>query len=134
MKHFCTWRWIGILLLFAIACWPVDVRAQKAIIHIVQEGENLFRISLRYGTTVDAIMAANDLSNIYIQVGQELVIPVTAEDVPAETPPDSQLEEDYPARQHRAGDRRKRPRPAGDFQLPTQGFRDWLNQVAGDDH
>src|SRR5262245_46975380 len=48
-------------------------------------------------------------------------------------PPDSQLEEDYPARQQRAGDRRKRPRPAGDFQLPTQGFGDWLNQVAGDD-
>src|SRR5215510_12723976 len=47
--------------------------------------------------------------------------------------PDAQLEEDYPARQQRPGDRRKRPRPAWDIQLPTQGFRDWLNQVAGDD-
>lgn len=44
-------------------------------IHVVQRGENLYRISLRYGTTVEAIMAANGLTNYNIYVGQELRIP-----------------------------------------------------------
>lgn len=54
---------------------PLAARAQMTIVHVVQPGENLFRISLRYGTTVDAIMTANGLTSIYIYVGQELVIP-----------------------------------------------------------
>jgi len=46
--------------------------------HIVQPGENLFRIALRYGTTVDAIAAANDLpSSNSIQTGQVLIIPAS---------------------------------------------------------
>ena len=49
---------------------------QDQIVHTVQPGENLFRISLRYHTTVDAIMAANGLSNAHtIYVGQRLTIP-----------------------------------------------------------
>jgi len=43
--------------------------------HVVQRGENLFRIALRYGTTVEAIMAANGLTNHNIYVGQQLRIP-----------------------------------------------------------
>jgi putative chitinase len=44
--------------------------------HIVQPGENLFRIALRYGTTVDAIAQVNGITNPwYIYVGQELTIP-----------------------------------------------------------
>ena len=45
-------------------------------VHIVQAGENLFRIALRYGTTVQAIASANgiyDPNRIY--VGQRLYIP-----------------------------------------------------------
>jgi len=45
-------------------------------IHVVQRGENLFRIALRYGTTVEAIMAANGLTNHNIYVGQQLRIPI----------------------------------------------------------
>jgi len=42
----------------------------------VQPGENLFRIASRYGTTVEAIMAANGLTTAgLIYVGQRLVIP-----------------------------------------------------------
>jgi LysM repeat protein len=49
------------------------------IIHVVQPGENLFRISLRYGTTVQAIAAANGIVNpSRIYVGQRLVIPGAA--------------------------------------------------------
>jgi len=92
MKYFLAWRCVGIILLLLTGLWPAGVQAQEIVIHVVQEGENLFRISLRYDTTVDAIMAANDLTNIYIHVGQELVIPVAADSVPVETPPDSQIE------------------------------------------
>jgi LysM repeat protein len=46
------------------------------IIHVVQRGENLYRISLRYGVTVQAIMVANGLTNNIIYVGQQLRIPI----------------------------------------------------------
>jgi LysM repeat protein len=46
------------------------------IVHVVQRGENLFRIALRYNTTVDAIAAANGIRNPQlIYVGQKLTIP-----------------------------------------------------------
>ncbi|NLF02994.1 MAG: LysM peptidoglycan-binding domain-containing protein, partial [Anaerolineales bacterium] len=44
--------------------------------HTVQAGENLFRIALHYGTTVEAIVEANQLTDASaIRVGQVLVIP-----------------------------------------------------------
>ncbi len=46
------------------------------IVHIVQPGENLFRISLRYGKTVDEVAAYNGIANPhYIYPGQEIRIP-----------------------------------------------------------
>jgi LysM repeat protein len=45
------------------------------VVHVVRAGENLFRISLRYGTTVKAIMRTNRLASTIIYVGQRLVIP-----------------------------------------------------------
>jgi len=46
--------------------------------HTVQPGENLFRIALRYGTTVGAIVAANNLPNpSSVQAGQVLLIPAS---------------------------------------------------------
>jgi LysM repeat protein len=45
-------------------------------IHIVQPGENLFRIALRYDTTVECLAEANHIIHPwFIYVGQELVIP-----------------------------------------------------------
>lgn len=45
-------------------------------VHIVQAGENLFRISLRYGCTVAEVAAYNGIVNPdYISVGQEIRIP-----------------------------------------------------------
>jgi LysM repeat protein len=47
------------------------------VVHIVQPGENLFRIALLYNTTVEAISQANGISNPwFIYVGQQLNIPV----------------------------------------------------------
>jgi len=49
---------------------------QGATVHIVARGENLFRISLRYGVSVQAMMWANGLRNPnVVYVGQRLVIP-----------------------------------------------------------
>jgi LysM repeat protein len=46
------------------------------LIHVVQRGENLYRISQIYGVSVADIMAANGLFNAdYIYAGQELIIP-----------------------------------------------------------
>lgn len=44
-------------------------------VHIVQAGDTLFSIALRYGVTVEAIKAANGLGSDFIYVGQRLVIP-----------------------------------------------------------
>jgi LysM repeat protein len=46
------------------------------VVHVVQAGENLYRIALRYGTTYQSVAAANGISNpAQIYVGQRLVIP-----------------------------------------------------------
>ena len=44
-------------------------------VHIVQRGENLFRIGLRYGVSVSSLQAANGLSGTTIYVGQRLTVP-----------------------------------------------------------
>ncbi|MBP8974198.1 MAG: LysM peptidoglycan-binding domain-containing protein, partial [Anaerolineae bacterium] len=52
-------------------------------IHVVQRDETLFRIAMHYGTTVEAIAAANGISDPrYISVGQRLLIPNAHLDVP----------------------------------------------------
>lgn len=44
--------------------------------YVVQTGDNLFRIALKHGVTVEAIAVANDISNVsLIHPGQRLVIP-----------------------------------------------------------
>ncbi|MDC3413233.1 LysM peptidoglycan-binding domain-containing protein [Terrihalobacillus insolitus] len=44
--------------------------------HVVEQGESLWFIAQKYGTTVDTIVAANGIDpNDYIWVGQELIIP-----------------------------------------------------------
>lgn len=67
-------RTLTLLLALTLGLAPVTVQAQNQN-HTVQAGENLFRIGLRYGVTVDALMRANGLTSIYIYVGQVLVIP-----------------------------------------------------------
>ncbi|MGH2592127.1 MAG: LysM peptidoglycan-binding domain-containing protein [Anaerolineae bacterium] len=50
----------------------------NAVIHVVQPGENLFRIGLRYRVSVDAIVQANGLADANsVYVGQRLIIPST---------------------------------------------------------
>jgi len=46
--------------------------------YTVQKGDSLYSIAKRFQTSVDAIKALNGLSNNLLQIGQELIIPVTA--------------------------------------------------------
>jgi lipoprotein-anchoring transpeptidase ErfK/SrfK len=59
-------------------------------VHVVQRGENLFRIGLRYGVSWQAIMQANGLGSTNIYVGQRLTIPggngAAASAAPASSP------------------------------------------------
>jgi len=61
------------------------VHAQSSVIHVVGWGDTLFSIARRYGTSVDAICAANGISDpTRIYVGQRLTIPTSnAPTVPA---------------------------------------------------
>ncbi|MEP7289891.1 MAG: LysM peptidoglycan-binding domain-containing protein [Chloroflexota bacterium] len=55
---------------------PTGIAGNVAGTHVVQPGENLFRISLRYNVTLDALMRANGISNPnLVFVGQVLRIP-----------------------------------------------------------
>jgi len=55
---------------------PATVQADGPLTHVVQPGENLFRIGLRYGVTAQQIASANRLANVaQIYAGQRLVIP-----------------------------------------------------------
>lgn len=59
-----------------------------SVTHVVAAGENLFRISLRYGTTMNAIASANgifDINRIYY--GQQLTIPCLGSQPQVYVPP-----------------------------------------------
>jgi LysM repeat protein len=77
---------LGLALALLIALAPGTASAQGiGQTHVVQPGENLFRIALRYGVSIQALATINGIVNpAMIYVGQRLVIPA---DVAAATPP-----------------------------------------------
>jgi LysM repeat protein len=73
----CATAALVLALLLSALILPSAAEAQ-GLTHIVQPGENLTQIAARYGTTVQAIMSANGLSNPnFVWVGQRLAIPGT---------------------------------------------------------
>ncbi|MEE9490730.1 MAG: type 4a pilus biogenesis protein PilO [Dehalococcoidia bacterium] len=54
---------------------PTPTSPSQETIYVVRRGDTLYSIARRYGTTVQAIMAANGLTNYNIYVGQQLNIP-----------------------------------------------------------
>jgi LysM repeat protein len=77
-------RFATVLILIIVMLPLAPSAAQDGTTHTVQPGENLFRIALRYNTTVEALAAANgifDPASIY--AGQVLVIPGVVPAVPA---------------------------------------------------
>jgi murein DD-endopeptidase MepM/ murein hydrolase activator NlpD len=79
--RFIHWLVIAGVLL----CAPVFITAQEATIpetppgltiHVVQRGENLFRIALNYGMTTQELAELNGILDVNnIQVGQRLLVP-----------------------------------------------------------
>lgn len=69
----------GIALAAAQSTVPADgstPTGTSAHVHIVQKGENLFRIALRYNTTVAVLSQLNNISDpARIYVGQTIILP-----------------------------------------------------------
>jgi LysM repeat protein len=63
-------------------------RGTEVVVHVVQPGESLLGIALEYDTSVEVIMAANNITDAqWIFAGQELLIPLgTPTPVPTPTP------------------------------------------------
>ncbi|MGJ3240475.1 MAG: LysM peptidoglycan-binding domain-containing protein [Anaerolineae bacterium] len=79
-------RWIWVVLVGIMYLLPLTITAQERTqetdvpngltIHVVQRGENLFRIALAYNTTVSELVERNGLSDATrIFVGQRLLVP-----------------------------------------------------------
>jgi LysM repeat protein len=78
---------LALSLLFGTATVVLAQEDSQQTVHVVQPGENLYRISLRYNVSMAAIVSANNIANPnLIFVGQRLVIPVPGAPPPP-TPP-----------------------------------------------
>jgi LysM repeat protein len=55
---------------------PVITRASQPTTYRVQPGNTLYSLAQQFGTTIEALMIANGLSNNSISVGQKLIIPL----------------------------------------------------------
>ena len=65
-----------LLLIFILTLFATVTYAEEPLVHVVQRGENLYRIALRYGITRAEIAEANEITAEWlIYEGQELVIP-----------------------------------------------------------
>lgn len=66
---------IGTVLLIP-GLTAADVRTLNQTLYTVQEGDNLLAIAQRFGVSVEAIMAANNIANAdLLRVGDNLIIP-----------------------------------------------------------
>lgn len=56
----------------------IDINTNpKGITYVVKSGDTLYKIANSYGITADKIISANNLKTNTLQIGQELLIPVT---------------------------------------------------------
>lgn len=81
---------LALVLMLVAVSGPLDranAQGGNTITHVVQPGENLYRISLRYGVSVQDIVTANNIANPnIIYVGQVLIIPVRGTTPPTQPP------------------------------------------------
>ena len=68
---------VFLIFLFLVGLSPSNAHAQSnGPIYIVQEGDTLYIIAQRFGTTIDAIAAVNNITDPSVIVpGTELIIP-----------------------------------------------------------
>jgi polyisoprenyl-teichoic acid--peptidoglycan teichoic acid transferase len=55
---------------------PVTTRSSQPTMYVVQPGNTLYSLARQFGTTVEALMAANGLTSVDIRIGQTLIIPL----------------------------------------------------------
>jgi LysM repeat protein len=93
-----------------------EAPAYGSVAYTIRPGDTLFSIAQRYGTTVDAILYANGLSNDFIQAGHVLTIPGGEGVVPQyeETP----YQQPY---QQSPDQRSYDPGPAGNYHVVGSG-------------
>lgn len=101
--------------------------------YVVQRGDTLFAISLRFGVSAQAIAQANGISNVnLIYVGQTLTIPGTATATPVPTqPPAPTVPTPVPTATPAPNPTTPPPAPApsGVNLLPNPSFEEgWYNQ------
>lgn len=88
--------------------------------HTVGGGETLFRIALNYGTTVEAIAAANGIPYPYtIFPGQQLAIPSGGDYYPEPVQPP--FDGNYPAYPYPPQDQGYYPMPGNETMMPGMG-------------
>ncbi len=68
--------------------------------YVVKKGDTLYRIAVRFGTTVVAIRRANSIRGNWLTVGQVLTIPVGCRIAPSPTPTEVDSEHDAGEEQH----------------------------------
>ena len=79
MRRLLIYRVVLLLCAALMLCTALPVFAQE-VTHVVQPGENLFRIALSYGLSTDQLAQANGISNTWqIFAGQVLVIPTVGQ-------------------------------------------------------
>ena len=95
MTTFRQVRYVLIALLLLITFAPLQTFAQEGPTrYTVQQGENLFRIALKYNVTVSDLAAANGITDVtHIYVGQVLIIPTAVESSQPSNPPPDAVEE-----------------------------------------
>ena len=81
-------RFIFVLTMMTLLLTGIAAFAQQGqTIYVVQPGDNLFRISLRFNTSMAAIAQANGITNYnLIYAGTQLIIPTGTTPVPTPTP------------------------------------------------
>src|SRR5436853_4086112 len=82
LRRIITYAWvIGSLVLpvagvILISQGVASLAPGNSTTHVVQSGETLTAIALRYGVSVDELIQANGISNPnYLYIGEQLVIP-----------------------------------------------------------
>ncbi|MBI5081598.1 MAG: LysM peptidoglycan-binding domain-containing protein [Chloroflexi bacterium] len=87
-------RWLSIFLLVIILATTVSPVAAQDTSYVVQQGDTLLKIAVRFGTSIAAIKLANGLVSDLIFIGQTLKIPTTTAPVAA-TPSASNCPQSY---------------------------------------
>lgn len=75
MKTMKKWRCFAVIAIFIVLTFPAIAQTENGS-HVVQSGENLFRIALRYGIDIEELARVNDITDLTrVFAGQELIIP-----------------------------------------------------------